>query len=74
MKKTNDYYKERELMSPDEYYNKAEELLSNGKVKEYNDFIQHTPLTFIDLLFSTEDTKVEPKETPIPPDNIDIVI
>ena len=39
MKRANDYYKERGLMSPDEYYNKVEELLSNGKAKEYNDFI-----------------------------------
>lgn len=68
MKKINDYYKERGLMSPDEYYNKVEELLSNGKVKEYNDFIQHTPLTFIDPLFSTEDTKVETEEFPSPPE------
>lgn len=51
MKRANDYYKERGLMSPDEYYNKVEELLSNGKAKEYNDFIQHTPLTYIDHCF-----------------------
>lgn len=74
MKKINDYYKEKGLLTPSEYYNKIEELLSEGKIKEYNDFINNTSITFIDPIFSTKETEIDTETLPDPPDNIDIII
>ena len=74
MKKINDYYKERGILTPSEYYNRIEELLSEGKIKKYNNFIKSTPLTFIDPIFATKESEIDTEPLPTPPEDIDIVL
>lgn len=74
MKKISDYYKERGLLTSSEYYNKIEESLSEGKIKEYNDFIKSTPITLIDPIFSKKESEIDIETFPAPPNDIDIII